>query len=58
MMMYFVVVTLAVMVGTLLASGLAICIALNTKVLKWYMKKVSKISTVVVEESLEKYFLD
>lgn len=50
-MMNFIVMTLSFTVAILLASGLAIMFVLNKKVLKWYMKKVNKITMEVLEES-------
>lgn len=41
-MMNFVILTLAIMTGTLLASGVALFIVMQPKVMKLYMKQVNK----------------
>lgn len=41
-MMDFVTMTLSFTVGILLATGLAMLIAMNPKVIKWYMKCMLK----------------
>jgi hypothetical protein len=40
--MTFIMLTVSFMLGTLLASVLATVIVLNSHVMKWYMKKLSK----------------
>jgi hypothetical protein len=52
-MMEFVVLTLAVMTGTLLASGLALFIVMQPKVMKLYMKQVNKTVQQVYEIPME-----
>lgn len=49
-MMDFVVMTLSFTVAMLLASTLACIIVLNKKVMKWYLKKVNKITMDVFED--------
>ena len=48
--MLFVTVTLGVMCGTLLASFIAVAIATNKKVMKWYTKKTLDMSKELVKE--------
>lgn len=43
----------AVTVGTLAASGLAVCVLLNKKLMTAYTKKVMKITAEVTEEVME-----
>lgn len=54
-MMNFVIITLAVMVGTLLAWGLAFVIAMQKPVIKLYTKKAMEISNSMVEELMDDY---
>ena len=49
-MMEFIIMTLSFTVAILLASGIACAIMCNKKVLKWYMKKVNKLSMDLFEE--------
>lgn len=51
-MMEFIVMTLSITVAILLASGLAVIIMLNKKVMNWYLNKVYK-ATFTTFESLE-----
>lgn len=53
-MMTFVIVTLAVMVGTLLAGGLMLFIATSPKVMKWYTNRVLEQSLNIGMEYAEK----
>lgn len=48
----------AVAVGTLAASGLAVSVLLNKKVLKAYTKKVMEISTEVTEQVMDEMYGD
>lgn len=48
----------AVTVGTLVASGLAVSLMLNKKILKVYTKKVMEISNDVTKEVMEDMFED
>lgn len=50
MMMNFVLLTLSIMVAILLASALAFVVMLNTKVMKWYMKKMFKMTTSIMTD--------
>lgn len=52
-MMNFVVLTLSVTVGILLASSLSIAVLMNKKVLKWYMNKVQKITEEMIKAQFE-----
>jgi hypothetical protein len=53
-MMDYIITTLAVMTGTLLASGLAVAVLLNKKVIKAYVKHVNKVSKEITEEMIDK----
>lgn len=50
-MMDFVVMTISFALGMLLASGLAVVLLTNSKVLTWYMKKVNKATMKAFEEA-------
>lgn len=52
-MMDFIIMTLSFTVAILLASGIALVAMCNKKVLKWYMKKVNKMTMDLFEESVE-----
>lgn len=52
-MMDFIVMTLSFTVAILLASGLALMIIMQPKVLKSYTKYVMKMSNQIVEEMFE-----
>ena len=57
-MMNFVIMALAIMVGTLLATGLTLVVMLNKRVIKAYTKWVMKLTKEFREElfeDLEKY---
>lgn len=46
----------AVTVGTLAASGLAVCVLLNKKLMAAYTKKVMEITAEVTEEVMENMY--
>jgi hypothetical protein len=48
--------TLSFTVAILLASVISIPIVLNTKVMKWYMNKVQKVTENLFEDSFDKLF--
>jgi type IV secretory pathway component VirB8 len=50
-MMEFVILTLSFTVAILLASALSVVIMLNSKVTKWYMKKINNMTAKMFEES-------
>ena len=52
-MMEFIIMTLSFTVAILLASGLCVAIMLNSKVLGWYMKKVNKVTSKMINESFD-----
>ena len=52
-MMNFVIMTLAIMVGTLLATGLTLAVMLNKRVIKAYTKWVMKLTKEFREELFE-----
>lgn len=52
-MMNFVIMTLAIMVGTLLATGLTLAVMLNKRVIKTYTKWVMKLTKEFREELFE-----
>ena len=52
-MMEFIIMTLSFTVEIILASGIACVGVLNKKVLKWYTKKVNKMTMDLLEEDLE-----
>lgn len=52
-MMDFVLMTISFTMAILLAGGLSIMILMNKRVLKWYMKKVEKMTNELFEMSLE-----
>ena len=56
-MMNFILMTLSFTVAILLASLFSVLIILNTKVMKWYINKVQKI-TMEVFEDLDYVFKD
>jgi predicted membrane protein len=49
-MMTFITVVAGVMVGTLLASGVAFAIVMHPKTLKWYMAKVQNSVNQVIKD--------
>lgn len=51
--MLFITVTLGVMCGTLLASFIAVAIATNKKVVKWYTKKTLDMSKELAKEIVD-----
>lgn len=53
MMMDYIITTLAVMTGTLLASGLAVAVLLNKKVLKAYVKYATKVGQELSDEIVD-----
>ena len=53
-MLDFLVLVFAVMLGTLLASAVAVLAVTNEKVMKWYMQKVQKMTESVIESMFEK----
>lgn len=53
MLVEFIMMTLSITVGILLASVLAFMLMFNKKVLKWYMKKVNNISKQLVDEMFD-----
>lgn len=53
-MMEFVIMTLSFTVAILLASGIGVALALNPKVMKWYMKYAQKIANDYIEDLYEK----
>ena len=52
-MMNFVIMALAIMVGTLLATGLTLAVMLNKRVIKAYTKWVMKLTKEFREELFE-----
>lgn len=52
-MMDFIIMTLSFTVAILLASGIALAAMCSKKVMKWYMKKVNKMTMDLLEESLD-----
>lgn len=50
MLVEFVLMTMAVMLGVLLASGVAFAVMFNKKVLKWYMHKSMEIVEEIQDE--------
>lgn len=54
-MMNFITMTLAVMLGTLLAYGLIVALVLNKKVMKAYTKWATKLSMEIQEEALKSF---
>lgn len=52
-MMDFVLLTLSITVSLLLASGAALVLCTSKPVLKWYMKKVNKITEQVINETFK-----
>ena len=52
-MMEFVLLTLSITVALLLASGLSVLLVTSKPVLKWYMKKVNKITEQVIDETFK-----
>lgn len=52
-MMEFIMMTLAIMVGILLASGLTLAVVLNKKVMRAYLKWTLKLSKEITDELLE-----
>lgn len=53
-MMDYIITTLAVMTGTLVATGLMLAVVLNKKVIKAYVKHVDKVSKEITEEMIDK----
>lgn len=52
-MMEFVLLTLSITVALLLASGVALVLCTSKPVIKWYMKKVNKITEQVIDETFK-----
>ena len=52
-MMEFIIMTLSFTVAIMLASVLCVAIMLNSKVLGWYMKKVNKVTSKMINESFD-----
>lgn len=52
-MMNFIIMTLSFTVAILLAGVLGTLIVLNPLVMKWYAKKVNKVTKTVFEETLK-----
>lgn len=52
-MFEFIIVTLAVMVGSLMAGAVAVLIVYNKHTMRWLTKKMVAISKEVTEEILE-----
>ena len=50
-MMEFVIMTLSFTVAILLASVLGVLIMMSKPVMKWYMKRVNKLTNVLLSES-------
>lgn len=50
-MMDFFITTLSFTVAILLASGLSVLVMMNKKTIKWYMKKVNKMTEELSDES-------
>lgn len=57
-MMEFIVLALAVMVGSLGATGVVLAIVLNKKILKAYTMHVLKVSEEIQDEILDKILND
>lgn len=51
-MMDFIVMTLSFTVAILLATVIVVVAVMNKPVMKWYMKKVNKLTMVVLEDTL------
>ncbi len=49
-MLNFITMTLSVMFGVLLASVVGVIFMMNAKFLKWYTKKILKVSTELANE--------
>ena len=49
-MMNFVLLVVAIAVGILLASVLSVAVLMNKRVLKWYMRKVTKITEELIKD--------
>lgn len=52
-MMDFVLLTLCITVAIMLASGISVLLVTSKPVLKWYLKKVNKITENVFEEAFK-----
>ena len=52
-MMDFVLMTLSFTVAILLASVISVFVVLNTKVMKWYVKKTKKVTMELFDESFD-----
>lgn len=52
-MMEFIIMTLSFTVAILLASGVSVFIVMQPRVMKWYTKRVTKISYQLVDELYE-----
>ena len=55
-MMNFVIIALAVMVGTMLASFAMLAIVMNKRVLMWYTKRAMRIGEEVSDQLLDEAF--
>jgi hypothetical protein len=51
--MEFIIMTLSFTVAILLAGVVSVFIMMQPKVVKWYMKKVQKLTMGVIEDSLD-----
>lgn len=56
MLLNYVLIALAVMVGVLGAGVIACLVMLNKRVLKWYTRKVMRMSNEIVEDVTEEMF--
>lgn len=51
----FIIVALGVMVGTLMASAVALLLVTNPKVMKWYMNRVAKQTMDICNDITEQF---